>query len=307
MIMAQKSNMLYSYFRFYVDTDDIELGLNQFCTSWEKMYEVGYNYIEYKCFVDNFGGFDHWVGDMQGYTSLSREVGFIDGSPSDTVYDAGLLMGAKRIITNHIEILHAVPPPLSIIIRKLSATATEAGKIDIVLSEQDQIFHPFYAAYDESKIERYTYSGEIINDSADPYKMTMDLSKNNFVVPNIDSSPGITDPEKCLDGLNNTYAIFEDQLMSHYIIFDLGAVVHLHNIVAKILNTSGSYNVNWFIQGSNDKVSWVTIKSKLIIAGGIRWIDSYEDLDVTYRYIKIMPEDKTVEPGYLYCVYFGKH
>jgi hypothetical protein len=280
--------MWYVYLRFYIDEDDITAGLDQYCTEWETMAAIGYNYKEYKCFVDNLGGFEHWVGDMSGYISQTREIGFIDGSPSDNVYDSSLLMGKMKLILPDLRFLHAFPTPANLFIRKIGATHADSGLYKYSLSASAELLHNFYVTLDSTMIEKFTYSEEIeaLGNCA-TQTTTVDINKALHALTVDSYSADTDDEEKGVNNNFNNYAKIGAMNGTRYIIYDLGAVRRLHNIVFKMEQVRNAGNPYMYVETSVDKVSYTAYKSHGGTANWVRNEFTYQNIDRDVRYIRV--------------------
>lgn len=288
--MAQRSLMYYAYFRFYIDPDDIESGLTQFCTEWEHMYAVGYNYREYKCFVDNLGGFEHWVGDMQGYISPAREVGFIDGSPSDNVFDQSLLMGKERTFTDNIILLNGYKTNTKFIFRKITAKdAGTANKVSFKNSVSQKITHPVMYTLDATQIEiiNQTVSGFVDNSTVSEYEVMVESSTSlNVGAQDSVSGGAVTDISNAFDRDDETFAKWSlsGDSTQHDWIIDMQDFTNM-GIDIQIMYSEGAPQSKGYctVYHSKDKISWTMI-------GDLNFSNArkqYSGVGLDARYVKI--------------------
>lgn len=282
--------MWYVYFRFYIDEDDIKNGLNSYCTSWENMYPVGYNYQEYKCFVDNVGGFEHWAGDLSGYISQTRETGFLDGSPSDAVFDQTMLMGSGRLMLdkNTINLLNGYPTNTKFLFRKIIANdAGIAHKINMAFGGLQNILHPVMYTLDTNKIEiiKQVASGVVDSSDVTSYSTTIDVSAaihRPAIHENNDMT--LTNPNDMFDTDVSTFTQIDSTLGGYSdIIFDCGKnkqniSIYFHNY------KGGAYYNTVFIYHSLDAVSW-TLLDNAPNDSDASYCFSARGLD--FRYVKI--------------------
>lgn len=211
--MVQRINLYYVYYRFFLEEARISAVLTKYCKEWVKISSVGYNYKEYKCYTNNAGGLETAVGETGGYLKIDREVGFIDGSPSDGVFDQTLIMGAKRLILDDIDILSGFRPGTGFIFRKI--TGKDGGidhNISIAFGNNQKISHPVMYTIDSTQVEMVVATDVGITDSStvDEYEMFVDvgISPNPL---NLDATDHLTltDPEHMLDCDLDTYAKLE--------------------------------------------------------------------------------------------------
>ena len=298
--MAQRSQMVYCYFRFYVDTSNIESGLNQFCTSWEKMFEVGYNYIEYKCFVDNLGGLEHWVGDMQGYVSMTREVGFIDGSPSDAIFDQSLLMGSERVITDNILMLNGYKEGTKFHFRKISAQdAGIAHKVSFTCGAIQKIVHPVMYTLDHTQIEVIVQSeaGFVDNSDVDTYDVMVDASTKLLDAGTKVSHTGnLTNFENMFTGDLDDYA----QLITtcprdeaDTIIVDMGATFSCVGVIVYNQYSGDHFSDTYIDYSKESGGGWVNFGH----TGDTTGIFDYRVSKISGRYIRIRVYKHSGLPG----------
>ena len=281
--------MYYAYFRFYVSESQIEAGLEEYCTGWEHMAAIGYNYLEYKCYVDNLGGFEHWVGDMSGYISPTRETGFTDGSPSDSMYDATLLMGQSKIDLPDLRYLHTYKPPLDIIVRKINAIATDNATLKYTFGSNTSLVHSFFGAYDSSKIEKFNYAGEINNLSTDVTSsdLSVDLSIASTDL-SIDPSSTASNPENSINGNFDNYATLTN---GENIYYDLDGIKDIYNVCYKYYLVAGGGSATYLTLYYGDSLggAWTQIDDDHIGHDGNKTAHKYtfRDLDVSGRFLKM--------------------
>lgn len=206
--MPQAINLFYAYFRFYVDVESIEEGLDKYCKQFTSLAPVGYNYLEYKCYTNNPLGLEKWCGNMQGYLKTERDSGFIDGVQSDAVNDQTLLMGSFRYIGNSINALKGFPLGTRYIFRKI--VAQDSGidkKVNFSFGDSQKIIHPVMYTLDYDKME-IVKKREAITDSStvDSYDISVDIDRKP-VTGSIHSQEylTITDYEKMYSGDSDTY------------------------------------------------------------------------------------------------------
>lgn len=263
------------------------------------MFAVGYNYMEYKCFVDNIGGFEHWVGDMSGYISQTRETGFLDGAPSDGIFDSTLLMANNRLVAttnNQILKLNSLPVGAKIIIRKYIATHDSTGKIKINFSSNDIFEHPFYFTIDENRIEIYKKTDEAITTdfSVDTFSITFDYIGR---IPNytIYSNLNAVDPEKIVDGDDSTFG-YVDGTGDNIVCHDEGYNMEHIKIYVYSYVGSGAGDGKSHISGSNDGVNWTDVWEMGCIYGGKYTL--VDLVDFNYKYVKMWHEDEINPTAY---------
>lgn len=290
--MAQRSQMYYAYFRFYVDEATIEAGLNSYCTEWEHMFEVGYNYKEYKCFVDNLGGFEHFVGDMRGYISQTRETGFLDGSPSDSVFDQSLLMGAERIFVDDVELLNGYAPSTRLVFRKITAEdAGVAHKIKFTCGNDQTIEHPIMYVLDSTQTEiiDQVAAGIVDTSDVDGYTMMVEASKQLSIGSQYSLSYGtVTDFDLAF---NRSYNDFMKITTPHfdtttaYLIIDFGATftnisIDLYNYKDDGANGNTITSIHY---SDNPAGGWTLLGTTGLVDGHFK----YHAVGLSARYVRI--------------------
>lgn len=296
--MTQRSQMFYAYFRFYIDEDDIEAGLEQYCSEWEHMFEVGYNYKEYKCFADDIGGFEHWVGDMQGYISPTREIGFMDASPGDSVYDSSLLMGKQKITETNIIYMNAVKQGIKIIFRKI--TAQDAGVANKIKFESgvSAISHPVMYTFDSSQMEILKPAANIIDSSdVDSYEYVVDIGVD--WIPHsdatVDSCDGTyTDFANMIDGGRTTYGQYNAVAGNTYkhMIIDIGKTFSAIAIHAENIDDSSANPSTSIVAVSADKITWYNLGADSGAVNGVFIRGENDNGDL--RYVRLSTKGSAV-------------
>lgn len=288
--MSQEENLVYAYFRFYADDEAIRTGLNKFCTEYSVMQEVGYNYKEYKCFADNAGGLIEWVGSVGGYLSYTRETGFMDGSPSDGVFDQSLLMGVERSFLDDVIMLNGYNADTRFIFRKITAQDSGiAHKVKFNCGVNQKVNHPVMYTLDSSQVEilKQTSDGFTDNSDVDSYEIMVETDKALLVGSEYSLDDGtVTDFDNMFNrdaddycsiltsGAQNTYA---------RLILDFGAFNNLYVKLFNHYNGATNYS-NTRIEGSNSPVGgWITIG----YTGDNDGTFTYQSLNTSYRYVRI--------------------
>lgn len=282
--------MWYTYFKFYTDETTIKAGLDQYCTEWENMYQIGYNYREYKCFVDNVGGFEHWVGDLGGYMMQTRETSFVDGSPSDGVFDQTLLMGTTRVIASQVEMLAGFGLDAVCYLRKLTAKdAGAAHEVNFKIGASQKVKHPVMYTFDSSQVEMFKMTTEIIDSSdVDEYEIMVDVNRDYMTaVPTVYSNVGVTvaDIGNMVDGDYSTYCRLTGAgsvAGQDIVIFDMGQECDSFGLYGHAYTTGTNPYTKVKIYISNDLSGW----TKVVDISAVDETYAAGKLAQKYRYLK---------------------
>lgn len=299
--MVQKINLYYAYFRFFIDENEIADGLTKYCKDWTMISGIGYNYKEYKCYTHNHGGLELWAGNMQGYITQNRESAFLDGAPSENVFDQTMLMGACRLLLNKdtFDLLDGFAKGAVFLFRKITSTDSGAAhEINISFGGLQTIEHPVMYTFDSTKIEKVKQVAEGHENSStvDNFKVSVDINAeiNNLDVYQNDNVI-VTDHNKAFDCDINTYTLLESNIGGYSnIVYDCGGVKN--NVSTYFHNYNGGYfYCNVYLYYSLDAVSWTLLDNTPSYADGYHCFSGRE---LEFRYLRFFLQTQTSSPAY---------